>query len=67
MDLGDAWEHLPLVLVGNLVRKIGAELRLDPRDREVQVLRMRAIARDPALRATLGEVRAFLEARLRLP
>jgi len=67
MDLGDAWEQLPLVLVENLARKIGAEIRLDPRDREVQVLRMRAIARDPALRATLDDVRAFLAARLRLP
>ena len=67
MDLGDAWEQLPLILAENLARKIGAEVRLDPRDREVQVLRMRAIARDPALRATLDDVRAFLEARRRLP
>jgi hypothetical protein len=50
MDLGDAWEQLPLVLVENLVRKIGAEVRLDPRHQEVQVLRMRAIARRVAPR-----------------
>lgn len=67
MDLGDAWEQLPLVLVENLARKLGTEVRLDPRDREVQALRMRVIARDPALRATLDDVRAFLEARTRLP
>ena len=56
---------LPLILVENLVRKLGTAVRLDPCDREVQVLRMRAVARDPALRATLDDVRAFLNARIR--
>ena len=64
MDLGDAWERLPLVLVENLVRQLGAEIRLDPADREVQALRMRAVARKPGDRATFDEVRAFLAARL---
>lgn len=65
MDLGDGWERLPLVLVENLARQLGAELRLDPRDDAVQALRMRAIARAPAERATFDEVRAFVAARLR--
>ncbi len=67
MDLGDAWERLPLVVVENVARKLGAEIRLDPRDTEVQALRMRAIARDPADRATLDDVRALLVSRLGRP
>src|SRR5262249_27765098 len=66
-DLTDAWEQLPLVLVENLSRRLGVDVRLDPRDREVLALRMRTIARNPADRATLDHVRAFLAARVRLP
>ena len=65
MDLGDAWERLPLVLVENAVRQLGAEIRLDPTDREVHSLRMRAVARKPTDRATFDDVRAFLAVRLR--
>jgi hypothetical protein len=66
-DLTDAWEQLPLVLVENLSHKLGVDVRLDPHDREVQALRMRTIARNPADRATLDHMRAFLAARVRLP
>ena len=63
MDLGDAWEQLPLVLVENLARRVGTELRLDPTDLEIHPLRMRVIARLPSDRATFEDVRAFLIAR----
>jgi hypothetical protein len=53
--------------VENLSRRLGVDVRLDPRDREVQALRIRTIARKPAERATLDHVRAFLAARVRLP
>jgi hypothetical protein len=67
MDLRDAWERLPFVLAENLLRQLGAEIRLDPLAADVQALRMRVIARDPTERATLDDVRAFLAERTRRP
>ncbi|APR84030.1 Hypothetical protein A7982_09379 [Minicystis rosea] len=64
MDLADAWERLPLILVENLLRHRGHTIRLDPKDPEIRDLRMRCVTRDPAQRATLDDVRAFLAARL---
>jgi hypothetical protein len=66
IDLADAWERLPLLLVRSLARRsLGAELRLDVDDPAVRALRMRILARDPEGRATFDDVRAFIAARLR--
>jgi len=65
MDLGDASERLPYVLVENLARRLGAEVRLDPLAADMRTLRERILARDPERRATFDDVRAFLAARTR--